>query len=1015
MSPSSFQRPTAWSPRRSRTRRRRTCPPRAGKGRHISTIMNAGATASTLKKRTICSIPYSTVSVLEWDHMTSCVKVQLAGPREGPDGGWLILKVVNSLELENEVKLRVQGLQGAADRVSLSFSYVGIFAGQTKPKPFQRKRANLSKSAQGKLPPLGTMRDLALARHTGSGTPTPGQSRRVRCAREHMHHGENSFTVVNSRLKGVAAQSQMLSVESKLVFTAGGMKYCEGNKVIFTALWSKALQWNVIDRAHEGESANGLELELSTDSGAVQQWFFVVLDVLTLHTSLQYFWNSHLASTGRDPRPASTHGRKVETVTTLEGVVQAPAVAPGDFDVVDDSGTLVRSAQGHADVKKAQRKTKRFSILGGKAASDFAVNPTTDGYWDSVVKHQGWLLKRGGLTRSWVKRYAVLYSTSMGHFLCYYSDFAKAPLFHPDERERNLIDLAKTTFVRPVAKEKDAPVNSFDICTIEREWTLAAESKDSMQKWLQIITRCIDEDVAIVPDDELVFTVKPRVDPSMQLVKNEYSTALKVSASGVAVCHVAGEGDLQEKFFWCYTDFFKWSILHHQNKTGLQISVFTSSDFSVKDRHEFLFRTRDAVKLATAIEFYIEKFMSVMHLYLEGKQQLTTNHGDAANDAAMAMAQSEMAQSDFDPRAGDLLGGGWDDDEEIILPPPKQYAQASILDLFSEPLGGAQQGNLYAVDDPFAPQSSQPYDAFSGPPPPDFGNMTIAEPPAPPPPPPPPPPLPPVFVPPVYVEPVYVGPVVVDVHGEMLESAAFEALVNHNTAGVLYESGDVSIAILEHDYKGSSGRVVIGMRNSSSLPMTDVVGTFDPGSSGLVFELAAAPQQVPAGGTAAQQLTLECMRPYDEAPTYGLSFRIGQQHFALKLALPAVFTKFLEPVPLLANVFVARWATLAAPGLQCLKTFTAARTDASSASATAVLCDIFNIALAQGVDDAGGTILSGATALRTSTVNAGGEKISVGCLVRLEMNAGAKAYRLTVRTAVPHVSTALAAAITKLL
>jgi hypothetical protein len=112
-----------------------------------------------------------------------------------------------------------------------------------------------------------------------------------------MHHGENSFTVVNSRLKGVAAQSQMLSVESKLVFTAGGMKYCEGNKVIFTALWSKALQWNVIDRAHEGESANGLELELSTDSGAVQQWFFVVLDVLTLHTSLQYYWNSHLAST----------------------------------------------------------------------------------------------------------------------------------------------------------------------------------------------------------------------------------------------------------------------------------------------------------------------------------------------------------------------------------------------------------------------------------------------------------------------------------------------------------------------------------------------------------------------------------------------------------------------------------------------------------------------------------------------------------------------------------------------
>ena len=67
------------------------------------------------------------------------------------------------------------------------------------------------------------------------------------------------------------------------------------------------------------------------------------------------------------------------------------------------------------------------------------------------------------------------------------------------------------------------------------------------------------------------------------------------------------------------------------------------------------------------------------------------------------------------------------------------------------------------------------------------------------------------------------------------------------------------------------------------------------------------------------------------------------------------------------------------------------------------------------VDDGGGSILSGATALRTGTVNAGGEKISVGCLIRLEMNEAAGAFRLTVRTAVPHVSTALAEAIQKLL
>ena len=79
------------------------------------------------------------------------------------------------------------------------------------------------------------------------------------------------------------------------------------------------------------------------------------------------------------------------------------------------------------------------------------------------------------------------------------------------------------------------------------------------------------------------------------------------------------------------------------------------------------------------------------------------------------------------------------------------------------------------------------------------------------------------------------------------------------------------------------------------------------------------------------------------------------------------------------------------------------------------LTDLINLAIVDGVDDGGGTILSGATALRTGTANAGGEKISVGCLIRLEMNEAANAFRLTVRTAVPHVSTALSEAIQKLL
>ena len=77
------------------------------------------------------------------------------------------MKVINSLELESELRLRFQGLSAACRAQGLtppkipSFNYVGMYAGATKPKPFQRKRANLSTRAQGKLPSLTTMRTLA--------------------------------------------------------------------------------------------------------------------------------------------------------------------------------------------------------------------------------------------------------------------------------------------------------------------------------------------------------------------------------------------------------------------------------------------------------------------------------------------------------------------------------------------------------------------------------------------------------------------------------------------------------------------------------------------------------------------------------------------------------------------------------------------------------------------------------------------------------------------------------------
>lgn len=93
-------------------------------------------------------------------------------------------------------------------------------------------------------------------------------------------------------------------------------------------------------------------------------------------------------------------------------------------------------------------------------------------HWSNVVLHQGWLLKQGGVgvgsTKSWIKRYFVLYKTSQGHFLVYYSDFTECPLYTAEKNHRNFVDMAKCTFIRPGSNKQDnpdTPPYCFDILT----------------------------------------------------------------------------------------------------------------------------------------------------------------------------------------------------------------------------------------------------------------------------------------------------------------------------------------------------------------------------------------------------------------------------------------------------------------------------------------------------------------------------------------------------------------------
>lgn len=158
---------------------------------------------------------------------------------------------------------------------------------------------------------------------------------------------------------------------------------------------------------------------------------------------------------------------------TLQGHRNPVPPPLGDLDVKDENGNVVAnisernrrsSSVGAKDVNQAalntgpvigsgkfeavrrnttQRATKRGSFFGGSKSS----TPAVERYgaretWSYVTKHQGWLCKKGGIGptgKKWLDRYFVLYSTAMGHFLSYYSDYGDSPLFSNERKERNLI------------------------------------------------------------------------------------------------------------------------------------------------------------------------------------------------------------------------------------------------------------------------------------------------------------------------------------------------------------------------------------------------------------------------------------------------------------------------------------------------------------------------------------------------------------------------------------------------
>ena len=835
----------------------------------------------------------------------------------------------NSIEFEGELKLRLSAAATSNPQIKVpSPMYVGMFAGATKPKPFQRKRPNVSHLPSGKLPSLNEMRNMALDLHRGSYRPCPhGESRRMEIALQHIYEGYNSFQLLNVRgapefsnqYRG--SESALLITDEALIFKPRGA-YTDMKLDIN---YEDISEWNAIDGDVHRANDGGIEIILHSGETV----FFGVAHVRDVKHTLEYFWNSYKVANGAADsiKLASTHGRPIVSAQTLSGEVPPPEPPVGQSDVVDQDGILVRPGG-----KIAPRRT---SIAAGVIASKEPKNVPPENrdvkkHWHKVVMHQGWLLKQGGVgvgnNKSWIKRYFVLYKTSQGHFLVYYSDFTECPMYTSEKNHRNIVDMAKATFIRPgsnKADNPDTPPFSFDIVTTEREWTLCAESQDNMQKWLQLITRAVDEDVAILPDEELIFKVKPKLDPLQVLPATDYSTTLKVSAFGVSVCAPdpnSKDGNEKEFYFWVYTDFYKWSLMCPDGKFALLVNVFADSSFS--RRYEYVFRTKEAHRLATAIEYFIEKFMSVMHIRMEttegafdqqpehaepskggsglhviaAEDAHNGNYGDEIDLLGLEVESSPMAKSSgVKQSAGSDLFSKNPFEEDADDSQSRHIAQNNDLDLLG----------MDSVVPPPPPSSHPPPppsqsvtanlfgdDPFGGDP---FSNFSINSAPS--------------------STPKPLTPAQVEQHQKWFLAALAAA------GGPIYDDGSLQV-LSKVEVRGSQCRLSLQYTNQSPASLSNVkVDIVDP--AGLLrFEVAPLPATISGLGKETQVIMLECMKPAAPGPQLKIEYIDSLQgKRSNSISLPLFVASFNEPLTLTAEDFSARWQQLVSPAQESQQVF----------------------------------------------------------------------------------------------
>ncbi|KAL9322706.1 hypothetical protein ACSQ67_010759 [Phaseolus vulgaris] len=133
-------------------------------------------------------------------------------------------------------------------------------------------------------------------------------------------------------------------------------------------------------------------------------------------------------------------------------------------------------------------------------------------------------------------------------------------------------------------------------------------------------------------------------------------------------------------------------------------------------------------------------------------------------------------------------------------------------------------------------------------------------------------------------------------------------------SGVLYEDPYIQIGI-KAEWRAHLGHLVLFLGNKNTSPLVSVQALILPPTH-LKMELSLVPETIPPRAQVQCPLEVINLHPSRDVAVLDFSYMFGNDRVNVKLRLPAVLNKFLQPISVSAEEFFPQWRSLPGPPLK---------------------------------------------------------------------------------------------------